>query len=276
LLQFQTFRTSKLCLFTLFLTYPYISSNVLSFFACRTVDGQAYMTVDYNLNCYDDKWKSFVGGVVTMVLVYPIGVPLLFAVLLFRNRHRLQETKTLVSMGFLYEAYNDNAWWFELVDTLHKLFLSSLLRFFPREYQMPVALCVVLAHTCVILIGRPYLRQGDDKLHIFAQCYIFLILMGGHICLTLHPEGLPFVVDILLSISSVALLVFFAGAGLLRLIRVVRTHIRNQQRAKLWKKQQTESLQCFRSSAYDLVGGSSGGYIQPQKAFALTEIDPYA
>src|SRR5688572_6877271 len=84
------------------------------------------------------------------------GIPVYYWFLLHRNRNRMQQPGIRVQLGFLYEgeargllgspqevtphdhplallaaAYDRDSWWFELVDMINKLFLTSLLPFLP-------------------------------------------------------------------------------------------------------------------------------------------------
>ena len=44
---------------------------------------------------------------------------------------------------------------------------------------MPFGLIACIVFTMVILIARPYRRKGDDRLHLFVQTEIFLMLYCG-------------------------------------------------------------------------------------------------
>lgn len=59
--------------------------------------------------------------------------------------------------------------WFELIDTFHKLLLTSVLAFFPREAQLSVGMAIAVIYMVVLLRENPYLRPTDDALHMLAQ-----------------------------------------------------------------------------------------------------------
>ena len=44
-----------------------------------------------------------------------LGIPALFFFLLYFNRHRLDQPEVANKLGFLYQAYNLQIWWFEVV-----------------------------------------------------------------------------------------------------------------------------------------------------------------
>jgi hypothetical protein len=44
---------------------------------CRTVEGHSYLVADFKIACYSDEWNAYLGPALLMVLVYPIGQPLI-------------------------------------------------------------------------------------------------------------------------------------------------------------------------------------------------------
>jgi len=173
-------RTWRLVLFTLFLIYPSVSSFVLRLYVCRHIEGVDYLASDFNVICYDSAWNANAGVDAFMILIYPIGVLSFLFFMLYRYRTRLDETGVRAQLGFLYDAYERKIWYFELIDMLHKLLITSIVAFFPPLAQMPVAMVIVTGYLMVLLATRPYIRKGDDRLHQFAQVEIFLLLMAGN------------------------------------------------------------------------------------------------
>lgn len=215
----------KMFLFALFLMYPFISREVLSFFLCESVDGVEYLVPDFNLHCYDELWRSWLGPVIVMILVYPIGCPLTVLFLLFRHAKRglLDTDSVRISYGFLFESYRNPCWWFEFADMLHKIFLTSVLNFFPDVAQLPVALVVVGVYTILLLLATPYIETADDEFHMLAQTEIFNIIMCAWV---LQGSGLETgsVEEVLLSILLCALLFTLLLDILRRLILKLRPH----------------------------------------------------
>jgi hypothetical protein len=155
----------KLVLFTVFLLYPGISGVVVNTLVCKQVDDIWYMVSDFTIQCMDERWNQYLGVIITMLVIYPIGIPLIFGIVLYANRKSLMNPGVRMQLGFLYEAYNLDVWWFELIDMAHKLAMTSLLKFVSIAYQMPTGMVVVTIYIIIILLGQPYLRKGNP-LHI--------------------------------------------------------------------------------------------------------------
>jgi heme/copper-type cytochrome/quinol oxidase subunit 2 len=196
----------KLVLFTLFLVYPKVSSLILRMYVCKTVEGVDYLKGDFTRKCYDATWKKYLGWNITMIFAYPIGVPLWFFYLLWRYRKRFQEPGVLLELGFLYDGYDKRVWWFELVDMTHKLILTSILAFFPADAQLPFGMCIATLYLMIILLAKPYQRKGDDRLHMFAQVEISLLMLAGFV---FYKEGVTDNYNVIISVFLILVTIAF-------------------------------------------------------------------
>ena len=129
----------KLLLYSLFLIYPALSSNVLRLYVCVDIDGTQWLLTNLRVQCYTSAWYQYAYIAAPFILVYPIGIPLFFTALLFSNRRHLHARRVQAQLGFLYASYQRQLWWFEILDSVHKLFLTSVLAFFPLRASCPWA-----------------------------------------------------------------------------------------------------------------------------------------
>ncbi len=146
----------KLVVFALFLMYPAISQQVLSFFICRSVDGKSYLVADFTLYCNDARWNQNLPLAIVAVIMYPVGIPVYIFISLWRLRKRLKMPHVVVSWGIVYEAYTPQLWWFELVDMLAKLFLTSIIGFFDSSAQLPVGMGICGTLAALALSPHPH------------------------------------------------------------------------------------------------------------------------
>jgi hypothetical protein len=74
-----------------FLIYSTVSTVVFQTFACDTFEDtkQSWLRADYSISCNTDKHTAYKVYAAVMIAVYPIGIPVLYAVLLWRHRHSL-------------------------------------------------------------------------------------------------------------------------------------------------------------------------------------------
>ena len=67
-------------------------------------------------------------------------------------------------IAFLIAAYAADVRYFELLDMLNKLFLSSILFFFPMDAQLPIGMVWCILFLGLLLLLQPYVRNSDGEL----------------------------------------------------------------------------------------------------------------
>jgi len=81
-----------------FIVYPSVSTAIFMFFMEETFDGPGedgltVMRYDRSIETASSLYTAFVPYALVMLVVYPIGLPLQYALLLFRNRDELRELR---------------------------------------------------------------------------------------------------------------------------------------------------------------------------------------
>ena len=177
-------RSWLIILYALFLLYPVVSSTILNHYVCKTIHDShntySYLLIDLAVPCKTDTWWLFAYVGVLLVIIYPVGIPAFFFFLLYSHRTRLHLGQVQAKFGFLYAGYRDGTWWWELLDTFHKLIQTSILAFFPLLVQLPVGMGVAILYLMAILLFNPYLRKEDDALAMLCQNLIFLLMLAGY------------------------------------------------------------------------------------------------
>jgi len=172
----------KMSLYLLFLVWPGVCAIILRHYICKSFNtGQSYIFTNLDIECNTSRWNSYAYAGAFLIAVYPIGVPLFFFFLLWYNLSTLHLDRTKAAIGFLYAGYRIEAWWFEMVDMAHKLFLTCLIAFIPGDYQLPVGMVVAIIYMVILLRLHPYIRPEDDTLQLLAQTEIYLLLLAGSI-----------------------------------------------------------------------------------------------
>ena len=190
-----------MCLKVTFVTFPLVSAMAVQAFDCDTFDnGESWLRADYSLRCGSedgiDKQGTPQYGVVkavgfACVVLYAIGVPLLFLGLLMSCRKQLTRrepaTPLSASLSCLCSEYRKRFFFWEVVESLKKLFFVSLLRLAPVVQsgaqggiaQLLVALMVALALTMCQLSAAPYLRPTDNLLSVLSGVAYCILLLGA-------------------------------------------------------------------------------------------------
>eukprot|EP00808_Paulinella_micropora_P002032 g81900.t1 len=242
----------KLVLFTLFLVYPSVSATVVAAFVCQDINGVLYLKADYTQRCLDERWWRYLPLAVSGVILYPLGIPAFFYYLLSRYKTRLDLPDIQAQLGFLYQGFTRRTWWFELMDMLHKLVLTSLIAFFKNEWQMASAMAFSTFYTCIIVVMEPYLRREEDQLHLLVQTELLMLLLCGYILTEFKTVKLDLATDVMLSTILITLniMVVFvtlglAGYNLYKLI-MKKLRRRHTERQALIQQEMSERAQRLR------------------------------
>ena len=104
-----------------FLAFPMVSCHAFQAFSCEDFDdGSSYLRVDYRINCSD----AIVYGPVlrlawAAIILYPIAVPLTYALLLYAARDAILSRKPSTlsrALSFLHNDFEPRAFWWEIAE----------------------------------------------------------------------------------------------------------------------------------------------------------------
>ncbi|CAB1096488.1 unnamed protein product [Ectocarpus sp. CCAP 1310/34] len=176
---------SALLLLT-FLIYSSVSSTVFQTFACETLDdGIEYLRVDYTIHCTDAKHKAFEVYAGIMVVVYPVGIPLLYAILLFQRRDVLGDAradKTVAQpIAGLWEPYRPERFYYEVIECGRRIMLTGVVAFiFPNDAaQIAITMLVAFFFSLVFEVMSPYTSESDTWLSRGGHVIVFLSMFDA-------------------------------------------------------------------------------------------------
>jgi hypothetical protein len=215
-----------------FLTYlvlPSVSTKIFQMFLCTNVDPRdedndtydTFLIADMDISCTSEYYYKGVAYAAVMLLVYVIGVPLMYFVLLYRNREELshrddiqlthdastqtydgadpaQDSKRdsrnrhsrshpralsshVSSLAFLWDAYEPQFWYWEVVETTRRLMLTAVLSVCGAGTSAQSIFAVLLGLVCIKLYGyyQPYDADSDDIIAEVGQFQIFFSFLGA-------------------------------------------------------------------------------------------------
>ncbi|GMH76607.1 hypothetical protein TrLO_g8011, partial [Triparma laevis f. longispina] len=171
-----------------FLVFASVSTTIFDTFNCKTFgdDPTRYLALDQSIDCDGSKHSFFTMYAIFMVLVYPVGIPLLYSYFLVSNRHQIQAknratNESLIKISFLWEMYEPGMWWFEIFECGRRLAMSGLLIFFSSgsPSQIVVGMMLSLGAIVIYVHCKPFLESDDDLLAVVSQLSIFFTLFGA-------------------------------------------------------------------------------------------------
>lgn len=181
----------SMALLITFLVYSSVSSVVFQAFACESLDdGKRYLRADYTIECDSAKHKAFQIYAGLMILVYPLGIPVCYALLLFSNRHVLldekhrEESLVVRSTSDLWKPYKPERFYYEVIECSRRILLAGFVVFFYPNTAAQIAVALALAFVFVFVSETmaPYQSQWDAWISrlghaiVFVSMYIALLL----------------------------------------------------------------------------------------------------
>ena len=162
-------RVLPLTLGLTFLVLPSTSTRIFRAFLCETFEydegvSQRYLYADLTLSCDSDEYESTKATALVMLAVWPVGVPMLYAVLLWASRKALSTghpTSLSRATAFLSGDYEVATFWWEPLEMCRKLTLTGwvlLIRGNAEQARVIVALFVSISFFGLNLRFKP-LRQ---------------------------------------------------------------------------------------------------------------------
>lgn len=160
---------TSVMLLVAFLVYGSVSATVFGVFSCEDLeDGGSYLRADYSVRCDTDRHRLFQGYAGFMIFIYPVGIPTLFAVLLFSHRRALADRSgardgnpSIRPFADLWQPYRPERYMFELLEYLRRILLTGIVVFiFPNTAaQIAVTFMMELFFFVVSVFLLPYKKR---------------------------------------------------------------------------------------------------------------------
>ena len=134
-----------------FLVYSSVSSVVFQMFACDKLDnGKIYLRADYTIECDSDKHRALQIYAGLMIILYPVGIPALYAGLLFSNRRVMRDEKSREeyfarSISNLWKPYKPQRFYYEVVECGRRILLTGAVVFIYPNTASQIAVAFAIA-----------------------------------------------------------------------------------------------------------------------------------
>lgn len=135
-------RALSLFFYLSYLVLPSVSVKIFQTFICESIDpnnedpssDDYYLTADMSISCTSSYYYDWVGYAIFMVFVYPVGIPLIYFLMLYANRHIIQnryevvkqeDQKTLDKVNAALKQYSKNPLHRQHTDSVPSSILSE-------------------------------------------------------------------------------------------------------------------------------------------------------
>ncbi|CAM9418346.1 unnamed protein product, partial [Ascophyllum nodosum] len=166
-----------------FLVYSSVSSMVFQMFACEVLDdGKNYLRADYRIECDSGKHKALEIYSSIMIVFYPLGIPLLYAAFLFRDRSVLSKAvngevpSRVKSISDLWEPYKPSRFYFEVIECIRRISLTGVVVFIYPNTSPQIAVTLVMAFVFTMWFEAlaPYNSGWDSWISRTGHVIVFL------------------------------------------------------------------------------------------------------
>ncbi|KAL1498455.1 hypothetical protein AB1Y20_013780 [Prymnesium parvum] len=149
-----------------------------------------YLRTNPEIRCSSAEYISaehdeITGVALPFILVWPVGLPLLYSCLLLLCRSALQErkpTKLSHAIRFLHKEYRAEYYWWEAFDLLRKLLLTGFVLLIPERIsfiRLVMAVLTSLSTLLLLLAARPYKTEDNHMIGVAAQLGLTLVFLGA-------------------------------------------------------------------------------------------------
>jgi len=179
-------RVLPLALSLTFLVLPSTSTRIFRAFLCETFEfdegtSRRYLYADLTLSCDSDEYESTKATAFVMLAVWPVGVPMLYGVLLWASRESIRRgelTQLNLATRYMWGDYEAATFWWEPLEMCRKLTLTGwVLQIHgdAEQARVIVALFVSITFFGLNLRFKPLRAQDDASLTTLS--HLALILM---------------------------------------------------------------------------------------------------
>ena len=181
----------QLFLMLCYLALPSVCTVIFSAFTCETdfdsLQQVSFLQADYGTDCNSDEYRHWIlPWAFTSIALYPVGVNVMYAITLFRNRYAIKDGRA-DHIGFLHDAYGEHAWFWEPIDSIRRISLTGVLVFFTSK-GIRLAVGMLFSFGWLLLYYRvaPFARMDDQLLAEIVNIEIVFSIM----MLILHYSSL--------------------------------------------------------------------------------------
>lgn len=166
-----------------FFVYSSASSAVFRAFACDDLDDRkVYLRADYRIQCDSPRHKALQVYAGLMIVVYPIGIPLFYIFLLFREHKTLVKGRgrearlSRQSTSTLRKPYRPSVFYYEVVECSRRIMLTGVVVFIYPNTAAQIAVTIIIAFSFVLVSEwlRPYASRWDFWVSRAGQVVVFL------------------------------------------------------------------------------------------------------
>jgi hypothetical protein len=160
-----------------FLVHPYLCTIIFGTFSCIDVplgDGtHRYLFASMHVDCASTEHLRAVKWASVMVIVFPLGIPLLWGL-----AHNKIDSRVLAP---LFRGFKPGRWWWAIVDATFKVFVTGFAVLIEQGsvMQLVFAIMVTVVYLALLLLYDPLQDRTDGLLQAFFAIILIFSFVGS-------------------------------------------------------------------------------------------------
>ena len=189
-----------------YLALPSISVYIFQMFSCQDIDPDdalagedLYLRADLSIKCGSPRHIHGITFATLMIIVYPIGVPLMYWWLLHHVKEGVMNRTENISpklrlaimpTSFLYSSYEPQFWYWEIVETIRRIMMTGVIVLVAQGTSLQIVVTMLLALFFIKMYSHftPFNDEILDTDAEFAQYQVFFVLF---IALLMKEDSIP-------------------------------------------------------------------------------------
>ena len=167
----------------MFYIYISVCRGIYDLMHCRKLGPQGYFLYgDLETQCYTPSYYTWALGLgIPGFLLYVIGIPVMFSLILFLNRHQLTDPMVRRYLGILYNGYKLRYYWWEVIIMLRKSAIIGCVTMFysfGESFQITCILLVLVMCMATEFAINPHSTRTVrdlERTSIVVQVFSFII-----------------------------------------------------------------------------------------------------
>ena len=198
-------RSLEAAVFVSFCVLPSVTRSLFLAFQCQSFgfddlasETKSYLTASLDVECSGSgAHKPIIALAVVFIVLWPVAMPLLYALLLYRCRRPIlnhQPSPLSRAIRFLWSDYKDNCYWYEMIALTKRLVLTNCILFInfgesDKLLRLLVGLLIALLDLTLQLLTQPFRKKSDDALNCVVQLMLVLFFVLGIIVKLCGADG---------------------------------------------------------------------------------------
>jgi len=203
---------------------PTVVNMMSTIVSCQKINGINYLSTDLYFECYDDRNVFFAFTfAIPSLLFWVICYPLLNFYRLTNSRKLLNTLEVRKKLGFLYNSYRIDYYYFDCFDIYKKYLLILIINFWQInvETKSLIILLILFGSSYFLAIKKPYLTKQINEVALLADVVSLSTLFFGLLSFSTQDD---FFVDFS-EIATLSMNIIFLGLFSIRMMIIYKNKI---------------------------------------------------